>query len=451
MRRLGVLATLLVAGLLSWPPSTPAVAEPPAATDSSAPVTGHRPPSADPTGTPVTGGVSANQATELATGAYVSTFPANGREAYFKIVRQWKGSRIWYAGNVFTTVGAYPLVGFDAIAGDTGEPCTDSLTMNRPGELPISGVAEGDDVAKDCARAEEIVLRVSSDTVPDDTPFQMVIWEEPPPSNLDALVKGPGKVVWSDDVPVGDPEPVTGGADWASARPLTDGVYSTTVGNGEVGLFRVPLDYGEHLQLQGRVTRGRDEYVPTEGVMFFNPFGAAVDTYTEFVGGPDGYLMSSATPDAVQGWVSPVVSWLPGGNERIYASAAATPGDYYFAFDLTSEDLPAEVDVEFTVQVVRDEDVVEPTYDVEAPPPPSLSPATETEAGPDDERERSATQSGEMSVTPWSTVAAMASFAGAGVFAVLGVVLLARARRIRARRIRAGRIRAGGRAAGTRG
>lgn len=406
LRRVGVLAaTLGVAALTVSAQPAPSYAE--------------------PTGTPVIGGVSANQATELTPGVYVSTFPADGRDAYFKIARQWKGSRMWLGGNTISTKGNDPVVAFDATAGDTGTSCTTGGIMVSLDDFPIAGTAEGFEVAKECEKAPEIVLKVGSEDVPDGAQFQLIIWEEPPPTNRDALTKGPSKVTWTDSMPIGDWEPVTGGSDWASAPLLEDGTYSTTVGNGEVGLFAVPLEYGEHLQVQASVADYTGGYEPTDGVIFFNPFGAGLDPYIKVKNEPRGMLLYA--PGEIQHWASPVVNWLPAGQDTSYASVAATPGDYYFTFDLANEKLPDQLKVEFSVLTVSHEDVVVPTYDVEVSPPQSLTPATEAPVDQDDPAAAESTAGRPV-------VAASLLFAGSAGFAILGAVLLARANRVRAAR-----------------
>lgn len=129
--------------------------------------------------------------------------------------------------------------------------------MARTGGL--TSVPDPGGTHEDCGSDDEMILSVElqeDDEAYAGKPFEIVVWEEPPAENAEELPErysdNIGSVEWHDmELDERSENEVLGGNSFNNATPLDPGeTYAGTSLLGETQVFRVPVDWGEQLQVE---------------------------------------------------------------------------------------------------------------------------------------------------------------------------------------------------------
>jgi hypothetical protein len=218
-----------------------------------------------------------------------------------------------------------------------------------------------------CLTAPALDIAISRDSsVTEELPIAIKLVEEAPATGVDSLPEPDDELVAEPVSSSDDAEQVDGAASFDAAPELDadrDGIaVDTTVTEGEERLYRVPLTWGERLEVTARVP-AQDE--PDEGEFLSS---ASVDV--SFVT-PERDTFQSAVSDAspvaqyydedAEAWdATPEVAY----RNRFNGVPAWLPGDYWVAVAVSPADEdadPLDVPIELTVIVDGDETGT-PTY-----------------------------------------------------------------------------------------
>ncbi len=123
----------------------------------------------------------------------------------------------------------------------------------------MTSVPDPGGIHEDCGSTDELILNVTleeDDEAYEGKPYEIVVWEEPPAENAEELAEGASGPIrdyeWFDMSP--DPEnaaEVLGGNSFNNAVALEPGsTYAGTALLGESQVFRVPVEWGEQLQVE---------------------------------------------------------------------------------------------------------------------------------------------------------------------------------------------------------
>ncbi len=389
----------------------------------------------------ITLGTTEDDAPTVAPGRYTFEMPALEKERFLELERTIPRSTLWVGQTLVSTKTQNGYVYYDAIGVDA---------KNRCGDDP--GTLEGDDyvghqlmtgvlqIGKGpCLREDAVTVSYRAYDSGDTTSYpagekgQIVVWEEPPVEDASLLPPPSTTQPWDGSV-----MPAKGDAglatSYAEAPDLTGGRYNAHIDPGVPALFRVPLDWGQHveLSLQYKGSEYKD-YVPIEPVLI-TPLGGTAD-WAEADGGPTFSDVNLKYPSMDGGAVSPTITWR--NREKPTSNPAAFPGNYYVLLKMGTKDAPKKgADVTVGVNVVTDKAADSPYADEPAPVPDisgKTSAATEGgsdgdgDGGGDDGDRASASGSSGGGSTPWGAVIAL--FGGSAVMAAAGAFSLGRYRR----------------------
>lgn len=314
----------------------------------------------------VEGGPSSNRATLVEPGSYAGRLGPSGSataERWYQVEREYAASTVHVGAVAYLAEGSLEV----SVTTEEGVDCgSDSESAPYPSGQPVGvgfSVVEPPAPAEDPAKTEDegpdpclgadLLVRVggsTGNTEPVD--FRLTVWEEPRPSDPDAL-PGPAH---PDEVDH-EPPDVTGAAEdlevtgsFATAPVLTEGAYRFAARTGTTAVVRVPVEWGQQLAARVAVPALNAE-MEAAGLGFtnlrlrvLNPLG---DLVTDE---PEGVTTSgtiSSSPTALDAGTVPV-RWA---NRVGGASAARVPGEYYVALTVDAlDDGEAEVPVLLEVQ-----------------------------------------------------------------------------------------------------
>ena len=379
-------------------------------------------------GDPITLSDSAETAPEVTPGLHTMNMPDSLSPAYFSVPRTMKKSTIW-AGETLITERPIETSMFvtPTVAGSSGDcgPGTYFETYYNFHDF-FTGAARS--TAK-CQGSDKVVFMHTGWDSPKfgGDQAQLVVWEEP---FVDASILPPPalSLPWVDDEPPAKGSVDLGGT-YADAPELVGGRWSVHIDPGRTALFKVPLDWNQHLQL-GLTNDGpaSADNVLVKPILV-NPVGATSKWGTAVSEGdveaPDYQDLDLKYSSLDGGVVSPSITWR---NREATDVTAAFPGTYYVMLRLAKKEIQKQgADITISTQVITDKAAASP-YDEKAAPVPALD-GSDQDAGSDPEKKASTGPSTE-NPTPWAAVSGL--FGGSAVLAVAGVLALGRHRRSRA-------------------
>jgi hypothetical protein len=376
----------------------------------------------------------AGEAPILGAGVYDGRVPDAGETGFVALNRTIPGSTLWVAETLHLKDRRYGQLQYKAHPADDVEDqvCqTQTSIGNEYTQNPlITSTMMIDD--EQCGSDADLVISTTNSEYSDtplaaDSPFSMVLWEEPPARDPSLLPPPAVNVDWTGEV-----QPARGreklGTDFASAPELVNGRWAVRVAPRRLGLFRVPLDWGEHVEV-GMLYQGpqREEYVPIKATLL-TPLGGEA-RWAEAEGSPLFDSVSLSYPGSQSGIASPSISWR--NREKGTANYAAFPGVYYVNLLMSPKDAPPKgADITVSVQVVKDREMASP-YAEKGLPAPDLGEhgafAAQMAALEEREREESAEDGPADDAPPWALAGLL--FAGSAVMAVAGGVTLGKYRR----------------------
>lgn len=377
-------------------------------------------------------GDSYEKATVVEPGLHPFTAPANGQEGYLAVERTIDNSTIWLGETLFSPKPVDNRYFVRATSEELGESC---------GGWPVEStyyfheyLGGGGFGSESCRNSDRVTFIHNGPTSGNisDAVGQLVVWEEPPVTDRSILPPPAMTSRWSAKAP-----PAKGstdlGTDFASAPEMVDGRWDVHVNPGEPALFKVPLDWNQHMQVHltydGVAT---EDSVPIEPVLI-SPVGATSywgkHTAGKNVKAPDFDDLNLAySGEDGGGAVSPSITWR---NREVDGITAAFPGNYYVMLRMNRENtsekaLPKSgADITVAVKVITDKSPSSP-YSQDPDPIPDLS----GEDAADEETEAKVSDASSSESTPWGTVGGL--FGGSAVMAAAGFVALAKHRRSRA-------------------
>lgn len=271
--------------------------------------------------------------------------------------------------------------------------------------------------------------------------LQVAVWEEPPVADAGLLPPASAEVRW-DGAAREEKGTATLGTDFASAPDLSNGRWQVRVEPGRTGLMKVPLTWGQHVQVT----------LIHPGSGDGPEIGNIEDLYVEPrlvtpLGGEGSWALGKNSPTGAKppiseslfinnyphtaGAVSPAIQWKNRTDPTL--NPAAFPGTYYVSLRIDADvALPARlnggVDVVVDVGVFGEPDASSP-YTQSAARLPDLAAATAAaDSGADDE----ATDDAGSSDDPqWAVVGGLGAIAVG--MAAAGGGLLVRWRRLTGR------------------
>lgn len=254
---------------------------------------------------------------------------------------------------------------------------------------------------------------------------RLVVWEEPP-ADPSSLPPPATRVTWS-----GQDQPAEGNVDLASsfedAPELVDGRWDVKVMPGRTELFRVPLDWNQHVEVSLRMNQGANGEITSVEPKLITPLGGYAPWGVPVKGKganaeepPDGSGVTLYVDGDTGGAASPSITYR--NREAGSDNPAAFPGMYYVQLQLGKADAPKSgVEMTMTVEVVTDKEPTSP-YTTEGEPAPDVG-------GHLKEEEQSADGGGSSETVRWGVVSGL--LGGSAVLTVLGFVSLGRYRRTR--------------------
>lgn len=372
---------------------------------------------------------SEQSAPEVEPGRYRLQLPdATMSSAFFTVPRTEKGSTIWVGESTFAdkpTDDTYYLFPTDP---ETGTDCGDAVSVEsyiRLHDLVAGSVRSG----QNCRKADRVAFRHQSADAAKfgNAATTLVVWEEPPVT--DASILPPPSITqkWTGAEPPSKGT-VELGSTFEDAPELVEGRWQVHVDPGRAALFKVPLDWGQHMELaltfEGETTPKsvRVEPILINPVGGFSDWGEAVDS--KKADAPHFQDIDLAY-DLDGGVVSPSITWR---NREKDGVTAAFPGDYYVLLRLAKQDVRKQgADIIISNTVITDKDAASP-YASSADPIPALDGSDKASDEGDEKKESASDSSADK--TPWPAVGGL--FGGSALAAVAGFVALAKHRRSRA-------------------
>jgi len=244
----------------------------------------------------------------------------------------------------------------------------------------------------DCHSADELILQLEA--VSDDDanayvgqPVEFVVTEEPAVANMAELPSlaegGIGDYQWQSlDFDQEQSEELLGGNSFNNAPTLeAGGTYSSEIYPGESLVYKIPVEWGQHLQAQLE-TPGRAEFGPDLTVdrgfrlQIYSPHRGLIQ-HTQEAQGQEGKYYGLTNYDEPKLWqnMTHPVRWAnraspnAGHNDMEFASTA---GDYYILVSQSEVNSDQQVAVPFDL-------VVDTFGEVEGEPQYATASATNTE------------------------------------------------------------------------
>ncbi|KRF20588.1 hypothetical protein ASG90_18610 [Nocardioides sp. Soil797] len=382
---------------------------------------------------PVVLGDSVENATVVEPGLHQFVPPATGEQGYLAVDRTIQNSTIWLGTSLFAPEPVDSSLFVIPSVDGTGQSCGTGWYVESTYYFHdyLGGGGFG---SRACSKGDRVTFINQGPSEGDvsDAEAQFVAWEEPPVTDRSILPPPAMASKWSAKAPAAKGSTELG-TDFASAPELTDGRWGVHIDPGKTALFKVPLDWGQHMQVQltydGAQTSRR---VPIEPILI-TPVGAT--SYWGDISSSSGdgvpssnILDLSYSDEAGAGVVSPSITWR---NREETGIKAAFPGNYYVLVRMNKNDtddkpLPAGgADITVGVKVITDKPASSP-YSQDPEPIPDLS----GEEATTEETDTKASDSSSSESTPWGAVGGL--FGGSVVMAAAGFVALGKHRRSRA-------------------
>ena len=383
----------------------------------------------------ITFGTSAADAPTVGAGRYTFAMPAAGTDSYLTVERSTPGSTLWVGETLVSTRNHNGYGYLDPSGADSKNRCGDESDTFEGDDYVghrfmtgITAIGRGPCLREDAVTFEYRAYESSDGAYPAGEKAQLAVWEEPPVEDASLLPPPSTSNTWDGTV-----QPAKGdaelGTSYADAPELTQGRWSVHVDPGVPALFAVPLDWGQHLELQLQYTGAEwKEYVPVQPVLL-TPLGGEADWAKTDGEGPTFPDVNLKYPSMDGGVVSPTITWR--NREKPTANPAAFAGTYFVLLRMGTKDAPKKgADVTVGVNVLTDKPADAP-YAADAPALPDLSGKTspgdeETSSGDGDGGAERASST-EPEPTPWGAVTAL--FGGSAVMAAAGAFSLGRYRK----------------------
>jgi hypothetical protein len=378
----------------------------------------------------------------VSSGTYLVDVPAAGSPSYLAIPRTVDGSDIWVGASVDLGPAA-TAPGFDGglqVSGYADGALSDECWFSEASV--VTDTSDGGDTPRletrlwhanrepACRTAASITLAIDSYqwSPPAGSRVQLTVWEEPPATGTEGLQTPSRTVTWGNLGAPGEPNPVRAGTTWSDAPDISSGTWAFHLDPGTTGVFRMPLDRGQHGQV---LISTKDRATAYDAVTTFwaSPQGGALSRPQLPAAPASEFGLDLRNGPAVQAIATPVVNWRNRDLAKGFGGINQTgvPGTYYFVVSLARKGIPAKgVDFTFQSGYFTDYAVGAPTYQPEAPAVPQVATFDEDQVAASSSSDAGDPGTSDGGV-PWPVVSML--FGGAAIFGVLGVAALNRNRR----------------------
>ncbi|MDT9595277.1 VWA domain-containing protein [Nocardioides zeae] len=319
-------------------------------------------------GTPIEGGPSLEEATDVGAGVWVDEISADA-DRWFRYERTYPDSTVHVAAATLgTTDDAADRVVVETLGGpDLSCGSGSDLKQLNTARIVAAGASAGPLSRfnpEECS-GDAVWIRVERDfsTLTDGiAPYRLQVVEEPPAENLDELPERTSAFDAEVSAPLpGDATPITPGYSFASAAETTTGTYAASVVPGETHVYRVRLEAGQSLQVGVSVPPQTEAarqalgggYRPAD-VQLYNPLGGHLTT-------PSAASASGrATSDAGEELTTATAA-VTYRNRTGSLDAEGLAGWYYVVYAVDAADVGVEQPYELSLEVVG-EPAGQPTY-----------------------------------------------------------------------------------------
>lgn len=356
-------------------------------------------------------------------GLHQLELPSGAGTKYLRVHREIPGSTIWLGQTHISAGTENQYLGLTVRDGGDDCPYADFEGADYEGHKFVTG---GIHAAPRCSSGKTVDFgeRPTTSFPLGGELADLAIWEEPPVEDRSVLPPPATRLQWDDEGVPAEGE-VELGTTLGDAPELAEGKYDIHLTPTEPALFRVDLDWNQHLQLGYSITGKPAGSALIEPVLV-NPVGAESEWAT-LNGGPSLTSVMTTYPNNEAGVASPSITWR---NRESRGVTAAFPGTYYVMMKLGEKDAPPSgADLSLSVKVITDKEPQSP-YDSEyrdsdaAVAPDIGGHGTPASEGSEEKSEATGDDSGS---TSWGTVGGL--FAGALVMALAGGLSLTRYRR----------------------
>lgn len=350
-------------------------------------------------------------------GLHQVELPSGSESQFLRVRREIPGSTIWVGQALVSEGVENGYVGLSVRDGSDQCPYVDFDGSDYEGHKLVTG---GINVAPRCSSGNtvDISQQPTSGFPLGGQLADLVVWEEPPVENRSVLPPPATQIAWDDEGVPAEGETELGGT-YADAPELADGKYDVHVDPAEPALFRVELDWNQHLQLGFSIT-GKPAGSALLTPVLINPVGAESEWAT-VTDGPTLTSVMTTYPNSEAGVASPSITWR---NRESRGVTAAFPGTYYVSLKLGEKDAPPSgADLSLSVKVITDKEPQSPYTaeyrDSAEAVATDIGGHTESpEAESDSDSSESSGSAGDSGSTPWGAVGGL--FAGAVVMALAG-------------------------------
>lgn len=331
------------------------------------------------TGTPVEGAATPADAPEVDDGQWLDTVGADGTVKYYRVPKQ-AGDTVHVAATARRAIDGELTdaiqLKLETLDGDfCAQANASSIDPTGYTGLLTDGVVfrPKDDPDEACTSADELVLSLRRGlenlSYGGDTPLQteIIVLKEPSVRDVEQLppaVESPDPYARTVQ-PAGAGTPVVGGAGFNDAPELGPGTYRDTLRDGELLVYKVPVDWGQSAAVTARVqpNAAAAERMGLIGaatrMQVYSPDREEIVNLASSVSRTNGRWNGAST--ATLGAYTVATRYrnreAPAGG----TSAASRAGFYYFTIEMAEEDKPVQADVEFAVDVTG-EVTGAPTY-----------------------------------------------------------------------------------------
>ncbi len=341
----------------------------------------------DPHGTQVTGTRTRHDAPTLTEGDYVDAMPTDDDvDQIYRLHHTIPGSTLWVGITTQMAHGNFSTLNAKVEA-PNGTWCSDDVAVHQ--QLTSLLVTSSDRDEKGCSAKHDQFLKISGepDEVKKGQQLQISVVEEPPAHgpHTGADAKPAAMPDWTPMKAPSTPKPIPTVPSLSAAPKVTPGTYGLELAPHSVALVKVHLDWGQRLQVIGRVPASVDMWGPDTSidVDLLSPIGGTVKEYLApkeperyvFVGGDQG-TREPATMHPVD--------YANRNAGQANMSGTARPGDYYVAVSrrgAADDDDQVALPVHLQIAVVGTPGTGAPTYEkssASSTSAPSTSPATAT-------------------------------------------------------------------------
>lgn len=348
------------------------------------------------TGSSIAGSDSVAGAPTMAAGTWTDTLPRSGRTKYYALSRTMARSTFWVGATAWPKLPRRSLLATTGLkirsVTDEWGTCGSSVLTSwaigdRQSTMMWGGVSSAGSAqdAEQCATHRLVVeVSVGEDDPLAGTPIQLTVLEEPPVDDRALPPATPQTPVTWTPMRHARATPVAASTSLAEAPRIGAGTHSFDIAPGEARLVRVPVGWGQRLQvlvISGRLPE-QDRLSSTDelGVRVVAPTGgqasAELGSSPGSVTGKGrlgGHVLTAGTHE---------VRYLNRHSTEETVAATGMPGDYFVmvTLDRSSDTPQIALPITVTVATLGTAGTGAPTYEHPTPPRDSASPAPTREA-----------------------------------------------------------------------